>query len=222
MKLDKLVKQLKKDAAGNPKKAALLGVMALVALYFWAPLVWRWVKPSSDRAQLATNNVALILTDDPADASDKGRGLPANRFRWDRVRQLIERDSRMTSATFEAGWIDPFARTEILQPPEPIAAASKPETIQEVTPQEAGLELTSLVISPRVRTATINGETYAEKEVVSAAAKDGPQGVDFRIERIGRRGVELVREGKTYLLELNKPGLAQGDEIERTKKQRGR
>jgi hypothetical protein len=55
VKLDKLVKQLRRDATANPKKTALLGVMALVALYFWGPLLWKGVVAEKGNALDATS-----------------------------------------------------------------------------------------------------------------------------------------------------------------------
>ena len=40
MNLNKLARQLRREAMANPKKAAVLGLLLLVALYFWGPLVW--------------------------------------------------------------------------------------------------------------------------------------------------------------------------------------
>ena len=74
VKLDKLTKQLRRDIAANPKKAAALGLMVLVALYFWGPLVWSWFAPAAARESSKASNVALILTDDPAEPARQGQG----------------------------------------------------------------------------------------------------------------------------------------------------
>ena len=138
--------------------------------------------------------------------------------------RLIEHDSRMTSASFEASWLDPFARSpakdEAPVESQPIAAVAP--VVPEVKPSDAGLTLSSVMISPRRKTATINGEVYYEHGIVSASLKDdGTSGLAFRIVRISSKWVELEREGKFFLLELSRPALAQGDEIERHSRRRG-
>lgn len=45
MSLDKLAKRLKRDVRRSPKKAVALGLLCLVALWFWLPLLWGWVAP---------------------------------------------------------------------------------------------------------------------------------------------------------------------------------
>ena len=83
MKLDKLLKQAKRDLVASPKKAAVLGLMLLVAAYFWGPLLWKWMAPSGT-ASAKGDQTALILTDDPVlpDAA-KAKGGKAKAFRWD-------------------------------------------------------------------------------------------------------------------------------------------
>lgn len=225
MKLDKLAKQLRRDATANPKKAALLGLMALVAMYFWAPLAWRWMVPAVGKKTSKAGKVAVILTDDPVESNDKAKGRPVNKFRWEKVRQLIERESRMASASYEASWVDPFAsrlaepESEAESTPEAAVVSPPPE----VKPSEAGLVLSSVVISPRRRLATINGELYQENDLVSASVKDNPMtAVEFRILRISSQGAQLEREGRIFTLELSKPTLAPGDEIERSNRPRAK
>ena len=110
MNLDKLAKQLRRDLAANPKKAAALGLMVAVALYCWGPLVWGWLHSKqgkkTDQSQLAH----LILTDDPLEPTDKAKGRSKARFRWETVRPLLAQDPRMVSATFDEVWIDPFGK----------------------------------------------------------------------------------------------------------------
>ena len=64
MKLDKLLKRLKRDAAASPQKAGALGLMVVVALYFWAPLVMKHL-PKGKPKPGATAAGPVILGDDP-------------------------------------------------------------------------------------------------------------------------------------------------------------
>jgi hypothetical protein len=217
VKLDKLVKQLQREAAGNPKKTAVLGLMALVALYFWAPLLWQWLVPSGEQKKpVNKGEIALILTDDPAEPSQQARARKANRFRWDKVRQAIQSDQHMVSAAFDAGWADPFGGAVAVTPTLPTSPVAE-VAATDIGPGEAGLVLTSVLIGARQRTATINGETYREGDLVTAGPADATQSIVFRLARIGSREVDLERNRRTFTLELQLPKLASGDEIERTK-----
>jgi hypothetical protein len=220
VKLDKLVKQIRRDATAHPKKAAALGLMALVALYFWAPLVWKWLAPAEGKRRVKSQNVALILTDDPIEATDKSKTRSVNKFRWEKVRQLIDSDPQMVSATFDAAWIDPFGprqdSTKETAPDSESTTATSAAADVQIDPTEAGLVLTGVMISPRRRTATINGQLYREDEVVNVSGKNNAAtSVDFRVVRIDRQQVELERQGRKFVLELSRPQLGQRDLIER-------
>jgi len=215
VKLDKLAKQLRRDVAANPKKAIALGVMALVALYFWAPLVWRWVSPEGGKKSKAL--AALILTDDPEEPSHAAKRRAAGKFRWEKVRPLIAQDARMSPARFDLQWTDPFAATfwpagdaSATNP----AAQAKPEAaVLDFNPHEAGVVLSSVMIGNKRRTATINGRSYQVGESIKLA-KEGTLGaVEYRLTRITVRGVELEHRGKKHILLLAPAELAEGDFI---------
>ena len=72
VKLHKLAKQARRDLLANPKKAAILGLMLLVALYFWGPLLWKWFAPAGGKKG-SKDQAGLILEDDPAQAADKAK-----------------------------------------------------------------------------------------------------------------------------------------------------
>jgi len=214
VKLDKLAKQLRRDLAANPKKAAALGLMALVALYFWAPLAWRWISPQGGKK--SAQPLALILTDDPEQPSQsaKRRG---SQFRWEKVRQLIAQDARMAAAALERSWTDPFAPQA---PPATTAApagigASPTAAVSEFTPDQAGFVLSGVLVGGKRRMATINGETYGEGSTIKIAKEGLFAAVEFRLARITHKGIELERNGKTYALLLAEPELAHGDQIKR-------
>jgi hypothetical protein len=222
VKLDKLAKQAHRDLLANPKKAAILGLMLLVALYFWGPLLWKWFAPAGGKKG-SKDQAGLILEDDPAQATEKAKTGVAAAFRWEKVRQLIQNDRLMVPAAYEAEWPNPFATPKSSLSPEqtqstaPKAGAGPEKAASEITPDSAALKLASVAIGPRRRTATIDGETYSEGELVTVEGKDPKHAsaLGFRIVRIEPRGVQLEREGKTWWLEFEQPRLAHGDEIER-------
>lgn len=202
----------------NPKKAAILGLMLLVAAYFWGPLLWKWVAPGGKKGG-KESQTALILEDDPAEATPQTKGGAVKPFRWEKVRQSIRNDRFMVSAAFEPQWPNPFAPPPgVARTPggESAGGTAAEKSPVEVTPQTAGLKLASVAIGPKRRTATIGGDTYREGDMIAVegAEKQGSTGAEFRLVRIEAHGVELAREGKTWWLEFEKPRLAKGDEIE--------
>ena len=209
MKLDKLARQLRRDISANPKKAAALGLMVLVAIYFWAPIVGGWTgKIGPDRKVAAEG---LILEDEPVDPVAQARRA-RQVFPWEKVRKLVQSDPRMTPATFQTSWQNPFRKPDQAseQTTEPLPQANA----NDIDPALAGLALTGVAIGPRVRAATISGKTYKEGEIVSPLTAGGqPSTVEFKLSRVDYFEIELQRNGKTYKLELKRPQLAPGDEI---------
>jgi hypothetical protein len=218
VKLDKLARQLRREAAANPWKTAGLGLMLLVALYFWAPLLWpRRGEPAA--APLPAQSAGLPLAGQQGMPMGVGEGQSAAGFHWERARQLIRGDSRMVSAVLEAAWVDPFARLTV-PPIEDAAAlvATQAPAAAGQTPQGPALSLTSVAISPRQRLATINGDVYRENDMI---ADDAAVGGGFRVMRIDPQAVVLEQEGRTFQLELVRPTLEPGDEIKRSVKTGG-
>ena len=189
-----------------------------MALYFWAPMVWGWIKPGADKNQPAVAASEVILEDDPVDplkvAKKDGRVFP-----WEKVRRKVLADPRMTPAVFEASWSNPFRPAEggAVGVPTTTAAASAPASLP-IDPAALGLKLTSVAISQKRRAAIINGDKYREGELVPVAGKDGKSaaGVEFRLLQVGFHEVQLEYRGTTYTLELNRPHLAPGDELNRS------
>jgi hypothetical protein len=223
--LEKLNKQLRRDIAANPKKAAALGLMVLVALYFWGPLAWKFLSASGGPRKAKSSTASLILTDDPIDPGqqNKGRG-GRSKFRWEKVRQLIRQDQQMVSATFDVGWIDPFAKlpgaggrttdqTTAEEDPAVTAAAQAAAAVAD--PKDLGVVLGGVMYGQRRRLATINGESYREGDVVSLGDKqDKTLSYKYQVFRIDRDSVQLESGGRIFRLELVQPKLAQGDELE--------
>lgn len=214
MKLDKIARQIRRDIAASPRKAAVLGLMVLVALYFWLPMIWGWIKPAGGNPAAVASASGVILEDevvDPAKAVKKeGRA-----FAWEKVRRKVAADPRMTPAVFEASWVDPFRLP-------PAAAAGNSGTTPPaasgqnlpIDPAVLGLKLTSVAISAQRRAAIISGEKYKEGDLVptSGGRSDAPPGIEFRLTKVGFHEVHLEYQGRTYILELSRPRLAPGDQ----------
>jgi hypothetical protein len=220
--LNHLSSQLRRDLAANPKKAAALGLMVAVALYFWGPLAWKFLKASGTKQNNKANMASLILTDDPIEPSQQTKSGSRIRFKWERVRQLIQQDPHMLSATFDTSWVDPFGK------PAATAAEAEPtgETHAEnsgaaaaaakvIDSQSVGLALGGIMISPRGRMATINGEACREGETVAVTdSRDKTLKYELHVLKISRQSVQFEISGRSFSLELSQPRLAPGDDFE--------
>jgi len=215
VKLDKLARQIRRDIVASPKKAAALGLMLVVALYFWAPMVWNWISPGSKTKAVAGSGV--ILEDEPIDPVAKANKARLV-FAWEKVRKQIAADPRMTPAMFDRSWTNPFRNLEeqrAATTAQTAQAAAGAVALPDLDPEKAGLTLTSVVIGSRRRWATIGGENYLEGEIVRPLAANGKRvpEIEFLLARVDKHEVELERNGKRYKLTLEKPALAPGDQI---------
>jgi hypothetical protein len=220
--LDKLTKQLRRDMAANPKKAALLGLMVVVAMYFWGPLVWKFASVAGGKPRSNANLASLILMDDPADSPQQGKTRSGGKFRWDKVREIIRQDPHMLPATFDPSWVNPFgksaseiarsvaAETPVDAPPAAVVAPA-------VDPKDLGIVLGGVMIGVRTRLATINGEACREGDVFSLKTNDKTATVELRVLKINRHSVQLESGGRVFTLELVSPELAHGDEFQTAK-----
>lgn len=217
MKLDKLVRQLRRDITASPKKAAALGLMVLVALYFWAPMVWGWIAPGKGKASSTASAGDVILEDDPVDPGAQAR-KQRQVFHWEKVRRKVLADPRMSPARYELAWNDPFRSLAVAAANPQSVAGSLAETATNLgsDPAQLGLTLTSVAIGKTRRSATISGESYREGEMVPVGGQEGSAapGLEFRLVRVGFHDVDLERGGRTYTLELSRPRLASGDELD--------
>ena len=225
MSLEKLSKQLRRDIAANPKKAAALGLMVVVALYFWGPLVWKFLPAAGAKRDSKANMASLIITDDPAEPGQQNQARRGPKFRWEKVRQLISQDSRMASATYDVGWIDPFAKPATSGATLPAEASTEGQAATAAAaaaagtdPKSLGLVLGGIMIGPRGRVATINGDSHRTGDVITFSDKQNSSiSHQFRVFRINRTSVQLERNGQVFTLEHTPPKLAHGDDLERTK-----
>ncbi|WP_254508908.1 hypothetical protein [Anatilimnocola floriformis] len=220
MKLDKLIKRLKKDAAASPQKAGALGLMLLVALYFWAPLVMKSIKgkgkPGSGPA------AKVIRGDDPVLV--KAAAHPAtNTAHWDRIRDTLAQDRLMQAAVHNADWRNPFqplahaAATDtkikpIEAKPETQLSAKPPAVENELAEQLlSGVTLSSVLIGKKGPSAVIRGKLFRVGDVLLFGGDNGAPKVEFRITAIDEQGVDLKFEGQPFRIERTKPTLASGE-----------
>jgi hypothetical protein len=221
--LEKLAKQLRRDMAANPKKAAALGLMLLVALYFWGPLIANWAMAGGSKRSAKMSTANLILTDDPAEVTQQMRARSGGKFRWERARQLMLQDRAMTSAAFDPMWVDPFAKSAqeiVLEQPSEAGGSSAEQTaaMAPIAADALDLVLGGVFIGSKNRVATINGEAWHEGDMLVVTGREDKSITQkVRVLQIRRQGVTLEVAGGLVTLQLSTPSLAQGDEIQKKK-----
>ena len=212
-----LTRRLRREVTANPRKAAILGLLALVALYFWAPLLWGWIAGGNSEAEPAQaaatpegmppvlSRLAPFSPPAAVNRPPAGQGKePLTSYSWDRLARWIEDDPRMKPAREFASRRDPFHAVvqEVAEKPdsEQIKAA---EAAAAVTPESLGLVLSSTLIGPHRRTALVNGRTYEQGRTIELA-KDG-RPFEFTLSEVHPRRIVLKREGRRYELTIPQP-----------------
>lgn len=217
----KLIKKLRREATANPKKAAILGVLLLVAIYFWMPLVSRWISHRKDQAQsslppssaptsapsLASSTISATTT--PPGSPLLGVTAPEGTVTkpaptWRELADAIERDPLMRPAApvmTERVRPNPFGRP---QPIEIVKDTEEPEPNESLAndaqPAELGLVLSSTVVGTARQTAVINGKVYTLGREVPAA-----DGALFMLTDIQPRRIVLKRAGREFELKIARP-----------------
>lgn len=197
----RLIKQLRREISANPKKALFLGLLILVALYFWAPLVCGWFTEDDSPATTAAADAEAEL---PSAAPAQPKTPPEQeaeglRHPWQQLVHWMDNDPRTLPAILPPEQRDPF-----LSPKPQVAeedTQDKPKTVPpETTPEGLGMVLSSTIIGPRRRLARISGKTYKLGQSVTLE-KDGQQ-VTFKLVELHPRRVVLEREGKRFDLKI--------------------
>ena len=118
--------------AGHPGKAAVLGVLFVVALWFWIPLAWRWTRPDD----VAANTLLYVETGhgrtghraSPTPTAEAGvslRKAEGSGPTWHQLTQWMDDDPRTKPTNPLRDHRDPF----LVAQTEPVKA--EPETVVE-------------------------------------------------------------------------------------------
>ncbi|MEX2560685.1 MAG: hypothetical protein WD403_12260 [Pirellulales bacterium] len=193
----KLIRQLRREARANPKKAGFLALMLVVAIYAWAPVAMNWAAPEPLAA--APPAPSAVGQPGPQMASTATSAhSPVPLPPWQHVAAWMDGDPLM-----RPGWgqehlaygRNPFAPDQSAQR----AAGSRPddEAPGNASPAELGMVLSSTVIGPLRRTAMINGKAYPQGAEVQAA-----DGTRFVLSRVEPRRVVLSRGGRHFELAI--------------------
>jgi hypothetical protein len=207
MTLAKLAKQLRREAANSPKKAVALALSAIVAVWFWAPLMTKWVaakEPATDTGSQPSNASAApaALPAQPTVATAAGeKKAELSPGPWQDVVRAVDADPCAKPAGPLDNSRDPFQTPVETVPVQKSPAAS---AAKDVTPQSLNLVLTGTILGPAGRVARINGRTYETGATLHVNRKDGSS-FDYLVTEIGARRVSLSRAGKQYELKIQAP-----------------
>ena len=190
----------------NPKKAAILGLMAVVAIYFWAPLVWKWT--AKDNAVVKVNS-ATPKGAEPVATPPKAEVAPTEAPRpkhppWQQIVQWIQSDSRTAPAPPWSNTRDPFqkAKTAVAETKVEEEARPKPPVL---TPASVGMVLTGTIIGPQRRIARISGKSYNEGQTIEVVKEKDKLHVSFTLLEVHDRRAVLESQGERFELAIPEP-----------------
>jgi hypothetical protein len=224
--LAKTAKKLKRELVKSPKKAAILGIVTLVALWFWAPLILPVGSSETETTAAQPAETAPASGSNPSPANE----TTAKSHKWYKLVEWMEQDSRTTTASLSPNRPSPFAQPKAERKiVEDREVAPAKEEVQDVSPEQLGMVLNSTIVGPRSKMATINNVVYdlAVNPIVmvgtgesddadaprTARPSVGPERITFEITEIRPNYVTLVRNGKSYVLKLNQGKLVNNDRI---------
>lgn len=197
----KLVRKLKREITASPKKAGALGLMVVVAGWFWWPLLMEWFGPAASPAPAAP---AAAATNSPAPVSGAAPvqqpEVPKTaKLSWQEVAGRIDADPLMRPSFNPEEVDDPFRAPP---PPAPVELAT-PQLVEKpvVTPQAAGLSLTSTMVGARRSLARVLGKSYGIGDRITAVDKDLGE-LEFEVVGIEPRKIVLERDHKRFDLEI--------------------
>ncbi len=208
MSLKRLVTQLRREAKANPKKAAILGLLGLIAVYSWGPLVWGWcTTPEKPRVAPASAEeaVAEVPADSPvvaygASASPEPSAQPQEEacpYHWVQLDQWMQADPIAKPVEDVAGWPDPFGAAAVAEAGETaVAEADSPP----VTVASLGVDVSGTLVGPRRRVALIGGKAYQEGQTVPVSHSGQP--IDLKLVEVHRRRVVLEWDGNRFDLPI--------------------
>jgi hypothetical protein len=238
-------KQVVAELKRSPKKAAILGSLLVVAVWFWAPLIQGWLPGGSSKKEAPEKNIAANTEETTATTTaPQGKDKTNKQDSWRKVAKRIAADRRKKPAELpDSAYTNPFGLVE------PVAVAAMDEGEEqdddeeqeeaaaelakevEITPNSLGLTLTGTLVGRRARLATIGGRTYRQGEMLrvrrnatagesvepSAAIGDEPA-IAFVVHRVDVNSVVLAQGNKKYELRLHRlPAAQDGYAVVRTR-----
>ena len=198
--------KLKKELLRSPKKSAALALISVVAIWFWVPLVWGWIAPSSNGAT-ATESVSAADSTTPTSIVQPAAAQPvataqqaSSELNWKNLADLFQNHRLMQTAQLRREAAAPFgkakpeANDEVANEENAVEGAAE-EGNSQVTavipePAELGLLLSSTIVGGDIRLAMINGETCTVGEIL--VIPQGQREIEFEIIKIQKDAVLLL------------------------------
>lgn len=202
-----LVRRLQREIHGNPVKTAGLGVLLLVAAYFWAPLIAHLLGSSEHSTQTSSAPSppkSATFSATPAIPAHPGaRPAESPIYDWRNHARQMDDDARMNESVNLTVVRDPFHEDQLAAAAAVVEKSKKTAVIPSVSPAEVGLALGSTLVSNRKRIAEINGKSYAVNDQVRVIKPE--LDVSFRVVAIHPRRVVLERNGEQFELKIPRP-----------------
>jgi len=169
-----LIQKLRKEIAGNGKKAAILGLLLVVGLFVWIPQIGRLLSGSKEFAV----SPAPTTTPLPSAISADQQTSTSSSLTWQQLADNIDRNDFLHPVPPSSGIRSPFGE----QPPEPeveivniddpeplVIEQPPPKPVQtELLPAPSQLVLKSTLQGKSTRGAVINGRYYREGETLES------------------------------------------------------
>lgn len=200
MSLSKLSKQLQRELKASPKKAGMLALLGVLALWFWAPLVFKRSASASSVAPVA----APVPVPAVASQTPPSPASPTTDSAWQQTAEAIDRDPAMQPADLTAVWTEKewFASAEAVlaaSKPEPAADPAEPEAPEpEVTPESLDILVSSTLVGSNRSAARINGKIYEAGDEIEV------DGTTFVVARVTQNQVLLERKGRQFPLAVKR------------------
>lgn len=197
--IKKLSHQLTKEIKRSPAKAAALGALLLVAVWFWFPLLQGWFGSAGKSTPGATAaNASLPVTLATPNALPTGPAVAGKSADWREVAARMVADPWMKPGELRNATFDPFFPEK---PVEAMVATTQPtaaKQLGEVSPESTGLAVSSVIAGPRPL-ARINSQNYRIGDQVVA----GEGIASYTVTAIESWGVQLQGQHRSYKLPLN-------------------
>lgn len=195
--VQQLSHQLTREIKRNPAKAAVLGGLLVVAVWFWFPLVKGWIGLSGSAED--SHESIVVATALQPDSTTNSSSLPLGKTNWRTIARRMSEDTLMQSGQLRSETFDPFYPEQPLET-QFTATDTPPETapIPDVSPETAGLTITSVIVGGAVPIARINNQNYHVGDQVTA--QDGQ--LHYTVVAVKPWGVLLQGTRQTYELHL--------------------
>jgi hypothetical protein len=206
--MNQYIQKLKKELARNKAKSAVLGLLCLVAAYYWLPLLGKLL-PSKKKAATAISE-AEIVAQLPIPLNPVSGGpsstttIPAaTDLSWQEIAKAISADVYMTSVASDPTSRSPFAVAE------PVIKksiqtdsipADEDDPAEPNTPElTVDFVVTSVIVGSRRSVATINGVSYKLGDSVRSSD------AEFQIVGIDAESISVTNGGEEIQVPVSKP-----------------